>query len=96
MAGEFKKRIQQDQHSIFTLCRLDSLAEPYYLFQKKGYVTEIASLKGGPAPIETLSIEKPYSRLPLVKRFLNDGRCQHADIHAVATAASTVLTVLVY
>ena len=72
--GGLKEHGQQIVTRIPISCRLDSLAEPYYLFQKKGYVTEIASLKGGPAPIEPLSIEKPYNRLPLVKRFLNDGR----------------------
>ncbi|CAL5229015.1 g12259 [Coccomyxa viridis] len=52
---------------------LGSLAEPYYLFQKKGYITEVASMRGGTAPIDPLSMEKPYNRHPMTKRFLADG-----------------------
>lgn len=74
VTGTWKEHVQQIVTRFVTPCRLGSLAEPFYLFQKKGYVTEIASLKGGPAPIEPLSVEKPYNRLPLVKRFLTDGR----------------------
>ncbi|CAK0785044.1 hypothetical protein CVIRNUC_008249 [Coccomyxa viridis] len=51
---------------------LQSLAEPYYLFQKKGYITEIASLKGGSAPVDRHSTQPPHNRHPMVKRFLND------------------------
>ena len=65
-------------------CRLQSLAEPYYLFQKKGYITEIASLKGGSAPVDPLSTQPPHNRHPMVKRFLNDSEapCTYASVHA--------------
>ena len=58
---------------MHSLCRLGSLAEPYYLFQKKWYIAEVASMRGGSAPIDPLSMEKPHSRHPMVKRFLADG-----------------------
>ena len=64
-------------------CRLQSLAEPYYLFQKKGYILEIASLKGGSAPVDPLSTQPPHNRHPMVKRFLNDSKttCTYAYMH---------------
>ena len=68
-------------------CRLQSLAEPYYLFQKKGYITEIASLKGGSAPVDPLSTQPPHNRHPMVKRFLNDSENASCNLPIVCMYA---------
>jgi putative intracellular protease/amidase len=55
------------------MCRAEELAAPYYLFLNKGYFVDVASIGGGPVPIDPLSTGPPHSKLPVVKRFLADG-----------------------
>ncbi len=47
------------------------MTEPYYVFLDAGMIVDVASIKGGPIPIEKLSIT-PLVRTDYDKRFLSD------------------------
>jgi putative intracellular protease/amidase len=53
---------------------LEELAAPYAIFREAGFLAEIASPKGGAAPIDPLSLESPWLT-PAGEAFLED---QHA------------------
>jgi len=50
---------------------LDELAVPYYRFKKEGYEVTIASVAGGPIPIDPSSMGEAYFA-PEAKRFMHD------------------------
>ena len=60
---------------------LEELAAPYWIFQDAGYSCELASIKGGPAPIDPMSSGAPWLT-PAGERF-------RADPEASGKLAST-------
>lgn len=54
----------------------EELSTPYYLLQDSGYEVEIASIRGGKAPIDPGSQKARGENAPSVERFLDDGAAQ--------------------
>lgn len=50
----------------------DELAIPYWKMVDAGFEVEIASIKGGSAPVDPNSLKSPNEQSSSVKRFLND------------------------
>jgi hypothetical protein len=47
-------------------------------FLNKGYIVDVASIAGGPIPIDPISLEPPANKSHRVQRFLADCKCwQH-------------------
>jgi putative intracellular protease/amidase len=60
----------------------DEVATPYYLFKKRAFDVVLATPLGGPAPIDPMSAQPPYST-PNTERFEKDPIAQQA----IATTA---------
>ncbi|WP_394388765.1 type 1 glutamine amidotransferase domain-containing protein [Shewanella woodyi] len=55
----------------------EEVATPYYTLRKEGYEVVMASLEGGDAPIDLLSMQAPFTT-PNTDKFLNDIVAMHA------------------
>lgn len=58
--------------NCIVLCRADDLIEPYYIFKRKGYEVTLASVRGGPIPIDPESLKGEPSPPMAVRRYLED------------------------
>ena len=52
--------------------RAETIAEPYYTFRRKGYRVVMASIRGGPIPIDPASVAPQNVKTHSVKLFLAD------------------------
>eukprot|EP00884_Botryococcus_braunii_P022244 jgi/Botrbrau1/8703/Bobra.0311s0016.1 len=63
---------------------LEELAVPFYYFLRKGYVVDVASIRGGKIPIDPLSLQEPHNKQHLLKRFISDVEAQKAFERSVS------------
>ncbi|BDA41218.1 probable glyoxalase 3 [Coccomyxa sp. Obi] len=59
----------------------ETVAEPYYTFKRKGYSITMASVRGGPIPIDPASVQPMNVKTHSVKLFLADPEA-HKLMHA--------------
>mmetsp|Transcript_21639 Transcript_21639/g.28789 ORF Transcript_21639/g.28789 Transcript_21639/m.28789 type:complete len:235 (-) Transcript_21639:318-1022(-) len=64
---------------------LEELAAPYYTFVEAGYDVTIASVKGGPVPIDQNSVSEPFFTDD-AKKFMHDGAAVGMLSHTKAVA----------
>lgn len=53
--------------------RIEEIALPFYYFLGKGYIVDVASIKGGKVPVDPDSLNAPSKSQHLIKRFKADG-----------------------
>lgn len=58
--------------SMCVRCRAETIAEPFYTFKRKGYNVDMASIIGGPIPIDPASVQPHNVKTHIVKLFLSD------------------------
>ena len=71
---------------------LEELATPYYMFVEKGLEVVIASMKGGPVPIDGNSLGEGFFT-DLAKKFMHDGTAVGALCHSVPLSSIELETV---
>ncbi len=62
-------------------CRAETVAEPYYTFKRKGYGITMASIRGGPIPIDPASVQPMNVKTHSVKLFLADRALLTSVLH---------------
>lgn len=65
---------------------MEELAAPYYKFKDAGFEIVIASIRGGPIPIDAASCKSPYFTDD-AKKFMHDGDALGALAHSVRMSA---------
>ncbi|EIE26245.1 ThiJ/PfpI domain-containing protein [Coccomyxa subellipsoidea C-169] len=64
----------------------ETIAEPYYTFRRKGYRVVMASIRGGPIPIDPASVAPQNVKTHTVKLFLADPEAQRLMHHSLPVA----------
>jgi putative intracellular protease/amidase len=57
---------------------LEELTTPYYAFVDAGAQVTVASIRGGPVPVDSRSLQEPGKNDPSVERYLKDATLQAA------------------
>ncbi|QDZ23167.1 class I glutamine amidotransferase-like protein [Chloropicon primus] len=64
----------------------EELAAPYYVFKEKGYEVVVASIKGGDAPVDGMSLQGDFVKPECCQKALKDEGFQAAKKGSVAVA----------
>lgn len=63
--------------------RIEEIALPFYYFLGKGYIVDVASIKGGKIPIDPNSVSAPSKSPHLIKRFKGDGALMLSNLDPI-------------